>query len=387
MFTDAKIAAHLFQPERLTLARGLKGISKAELADRIGKSVSSISQFEAGKIKPDSSTIKEISLALSMRLDFFSLPMPFRPISIESCHFRSLRSARSSDRREVLAHGTLLSDLVARVCEYVDLPEDHITPLARSVKSDEEIEVLASEVRRAWGLGLGPIDNLMRLVESKGAVVSIVPFRFSGIDAFSTRHGGHELIFLMADSPASRLRFDLAHELGHLILHQDAVPGDRKTEDQANRFASAFLMPRETFGVECPHRLDFSLFYSLKQRWRVSVAALIRRAKDLGKISEATYSRGNARLGQLGQRTQELHEFEREQPSILRKALAIAADDTPVSRIAGAMGITQAQLGELLRFNGASSDDQSLMESDFLGHPATSLGSIMSLDEIRRRQF
>lgn len=357
VYTDSRIAAHLFQPERLTLARELRGFSKVEIAEKICKSVSSISQFEAGKIKPEAGTIAEISLALALPVGFFCVPLRSKLISVESCHFRSLRSAKQSDRRELLAHATILADVFAYIDEHVELPADRITPFAAVMKSDEEIEKFAVGIRKLWGLGLGPIDNLTRLIESNGAVVSIVSKRFAGIDAFSTRCGSREFIFLVAETCTSRLRFDLAHELGHLLMHQDAQPGDRHLEDQANRFAGAFLLPRESFGLECPRRIDLDLFFSLKLRWGVSVAAMVRRARDLGRITEAGYRRAFMQLSRSGERLNERNEPEGERPSIMRKALKAVSEHLPLQEVANAVGVGGVHLSEILRFNCADIQD------------------------------
>ena len=340
-----------FNPIDLLLARELRGLSKAELSERISKSVSSVSQFESGKIKPDHTTISEVALALAMPVAFFATPLKGKLINLESCHFRSLRSARQGDRREFLAHGTLLSELIAGICEFVDIPQDSITPLATSVSSDSDIERLANTVRTSWGLGLGPIDNLMRLVESKGAVISLVPQKFRGIDAFSTRHMGRELIFLMGCSAASRLRFDLAHELGHLLMHQDAQPGDKELERQANRFAGAFLLPKETFAKQCPRRFDLQLFYSLKKQWRVSVSAMLRRAYDLDIISESSFRRACIRLNQSGERSNEKNEFSPERPSTLRKAMNVVLEESTLDAFAKSMGMATTHVEDILKFN------------------------------------
>jgi hypothetical protein len=120
--------------------------------------------------------------------------------------------------------------------------------------------------------------------------VTFIPHDCEDMDAFSAWHAKRPIVFLIDHKGStSRLRFGAAHELGHLVMHADVVAGSPELERQANRFASAFLLPRETFLPECPRRLNWPHFYELKRRWKVSVAALVRRAYDLECISEASY--------------------------------------------------------------------------------------------------
>ena len=89
---------------------------------------------------------------------------------------------------------------------------------------------------------MGPIPNLLRLLEIMGATVFLVPEDCREVDAFSTNQGGHPSIFLVGGKDSTSRRCDTAHELGHLIMHADAYPGDKELESQANRFAGAFLI-------------------------------------------------------------------------------------------------------------------------------------------------
>ena len=103
-----------------------------------------------------------------------------------------------------------------------------------------------------------------------------------------------------------------------------------------------------TFLPVCPRRLDWSHFVELKQQWRVSLAALIRRARDLGCISDASYRRGNILLrGRL--RHVELDtEPELCRPRNLRRAMDTASDSWPAQRIADELGLGAANLDQLL---------------------------------------
>ncbi len=90
----------------------------------------------------------------------------------------------------------------------------------------------------------------------------------------------------------ARQRFSLAHELGHVLLHESVTLTETRTpeinkriEQQAHRFAGAFLFPRAAFEKEI---YDYSLeeFAALKRSWGISIMAQVVRARDLGMISE-----------------------------------------------------------------------------------------------------
>src|SRR4051812_7287700 len=116
---DVYSAAHLFDAARLTLARELRAFTKAELADKVEKSASAISQFEGGRIRPDVQTIHRFALALGVPVSFFARRPGGSIIALDACHFRSLRSASQRDRRRLLAAGSLLCDLVSILEQHV----------------------------------------------------------------------------------------------------------------------------------------------------------------------------------------------------------------------------------------------------------------------------
>ena len=377
---DFHLAAHLFEPSALTLARDYRGLTKADLASRIGKTAGALSQFESGRTKPDARTVASLSFTLGFPAGFFARSGNAAPITIDNCHFRSMRSAGQRDRRRVLAKGRLLCDLIEVLAEEVEFPADQISPLAQAVGTYEDIELCADAVRQAWGMGMGPIPHLMRLLESKGAILFLVPDDCREVDAFSTNSGGRPLIFLAGiKESTSRRRFDAAHELGHLIMHADALPGDKQLETQAHRFAGAFLIPREAFVREFPRRLDWGHLYEMKRRWHVSVAAIVRRAYDLECITEATYRRAWVHLNQTGERKKEPFEPPAEQPTMLCKSLSLLDGDSPFDDLCTRLCVRPAELRMLVteveQFQPLGSDDMPEVGAKHTGffHPDEAL--------------
>ena len=346
---DIHTAAHLFQPDRLTLARELSGITKQELAERIGKTASAISQFESSnRVRPDGGTVGQLALALSVPVQFFTRKMENRLLSMDSCHFRSLRNATQKQRKKILAMGSLLHDLLNFCESRLELPEEKLSFLSREVISFEDIEKFATEVRIGWGLGLGPIPNMIKLYESQGILVSMMPDSCKKVNAFSTWIKGRPFVFLVNHGSPSLIRFDAGHELLHLLAHEDVAPGDKFLERQADWFGGSFLLPRDSFFRECPRRLHWNHFRELKYRWGVPYRCLIMRAYQLGSISEASYRRGFMTLNQQMSKFSETDEPKMERPSLLSRSLEIISEDISFENLASTLGLNPGDLRSLV---------------------------------------
>jgi Zn-dependent peptidase ImmA (M78 family) len=195
--------------------------------------------------------------------------------------------------------------------------------------SDEEIESIAEECRRAWGLGLGPISNVVGLLETNGIAVCRSEMTGHKIEAFSFWNGTRPFIFLASDKESAvRARFDAAHELGHLILHKWVGPEEledtknlKLIEAEANRFAGAFLLPRKSFPNEIyTSRLD--AFLDLKKRWKVAIQAMIYRCKNLGIFDDAQITNLYKQISFRKWKTKEPYDdiIPFEQPKLLKRA-------------------------------------------------------------------
>ena len=343
-----QFALDRLDPNRITFARELRGLTKKQLADDIKKTPSAISQIERGLIRPDLETFVSISFALKVPTSFFiERSTPAKPIELASCHFRSLRSTSQTMRRQSARKGDICVDFMELLeSKGVLFPEEHISSFSAS--AGYEIEKAASWLRRHWNMGSGPIPNIVKLVESKGIMVLPLPDACHKVDAYSTWRGRRPCILLSYRKAASRVRFDVSHELGHLALHEDAVAGEMKTERQANRFAGAFLAPRESFLEECPRRWSFEAFRRLKSRWKMSIAALLYRAKDLGCISISTHRRAMIQLTMEGKRKNEGDEWPMEKPVLITQALELLHDQVTLAGLADEMSVYPSELKDML---------------------------------------
>lgn len=276
-----------FQPARLRLARELKSWTQADLARHVELTPAAVSQFESGAARPTAATLAQFSKKLDVPTSFFRLPMT----ETHEGFFRSLRRTVTTDRRRASAIAHIAHDIVRLDPEGGPLPLSLPSYPPSSLEAPlDEIEDIASSVRREWSLAAGPIDDVVALLEVHGIVVIRLPLSTADVDAFSLPFPDHPVVVLGADkNDRARSRFDAAHELGHLVMHGQHVWGMPEVEKQAHMFAAAFLMPRSEIVNELPPRGDWPALFRLKEHWHVSLAALLMRARTLGVMSESNY--------------------------------------------------------------------------------------------------
>jgi len=343
-----QFALDRLDPQRISFARELRGLTKKELASGIRKTSSAVSQIERGLIRPDLETFVRIAMVLEVPTTFFmQRNIPTQPIQLDGCHFRARASTSQAMRKQSARIGELLVDFV-EILERrgIMLPEEKVTSFTCSADTAEEIERAASNLRIHWGMGFGPIPNMVKLLESKGIIVLPIYDACDEVDAYSTWKGRRPCIMLSLNKTASRARFDASHELGHLLMHEDTATGDAITEQQANRFAGSFLAPRESFITECPRRWSLEAFRTLKFRWKMSISALLYRAKDLGCLSPSSYRRAMIDLGDM--RRNEGPEWTIEQPTLLNQALSLIQEHTNFDELASELTVHTSELKDLL---------------------------------------
>jgi Zn-dependent peptidase ImmA (M78 family)/transcriptional regulator with XRE-family HTH domain len=319
-----------FEPRRLKIARQFHGYTQVDLGDRVGVSRQYINQLETtGERLPNSEMSAALAAALLVEPNFFTKPV-VAELDADDCNFRSITSRRARDVEQVLAHGVLLADLVGFVEAELD-KADMEFPAADfphfKIDSEDSVERAAERARLHWGLTSDqPIDNTIRVAERAGAVVVKFPGVAREIDALSVSGDRPLIIRASEKEKQSRLRFDIAHEIGHLVMHQKkSRPEDHDVaEAQANRFASAFLLPRKPFVREWPRgrRLDWQSIFKMKREWKASAQAILRRAFDLALIDAAQYRSGCVYISKQGFRKSEPCEpTDVETPEVLRDAL------------------------------------------------------------------
>ncbi|MHB1306800.1 MAG: helix-turn-helix domain-containing protein [Limisphaerales bacterium] len=284
---------HQAQPERISQARELSGLSKTELAELLNVSVPAVAQWENGAKNPTAENVLAISQVLRVPMGLLMSPMPPQMHQRGPITFRARASAKTA---KLSKQAQRLAEIVAEAFLWLEQHVEFPVASLPEIPDANDAEGAASACRRFWGLGDLPISKLGELVESKGIRLCLATFGDLRFDAYSCTYAGRRFIFLgTVKEDRARSRFDTAHELAHLVLHQhltddDIDEKDNQVEDQANAFASAFLLPRAVFSQDL---VDTSLegFKRLKSKWGVSIQAMVRRARDLELISEQTYLR------------------------------------------------------------------------------------------------
>lgn len=339
----ARSVIRAFSPGRLTMARQVAGMTKRQLAEAIGKTATSVTQFELGQARPSADTLAALAETLKVPVPFFAAGRPQLALDIGSAHFRSLRATRAYQREQALALMALLWEVVQCVEQAVELPAVNLPGWMTFGQFGSPGEA-AQALRTEWRLGEGPLPHLLRHAEANGIVASILPQTYAGdlaagspdhpsgvgnVDAFSTRESHRPLIGLTGSKGGLlRRRFNVAHEIGHLLLHSEARPGDAQHEREAHLFAAELMLPRDAMLDELPVRPDPAKLVPLQQRWGASVSALGYRGKTLGKYSDSQLRRLMISLSQLGWRTNEPEDarlLAGEEPVLLKQAVELAA--------------------------------------------------------------
>ncbi len=318
-----RIGVESFDPKRLEEALKFRMMAKSALAKEIGKTPSAVVTYLTDTRKPSPETFERICLALGQPKKFFLTPPKSQDFEKTLKQWRSLSNPRKSDR---LRGESLLSWMVeihSTFREIFDLPRFGLLddwaqfelPADFRENTHDVIERAAKKLREAWNLGETPINNLMRTAEKAGIVVGQFNLNVPQLDAVSTIYNGIPYVLLNTfKQSGSRARFDLAHEIGHLILHRSVTPEDlagvagrgiyEKLEEQAHWFAGALLLPANRFTNDL-WAPTFRCFEEMKAKWKVSIQAMMHRAHDLDLITDKQYNWLNIAVSKKNARTVE----------------------------------------------------------------------------------
>ena len=359
---SAEMSPHFYlqnmDPNRITFARELRGLTKKELAEKICKTPSAVTQYETGKSGLSLDTFTTLAHALSVPLSFFSkLNPPLPSASLGKCHFRANRRVPQTERQKAFSYAEQVFTIFSYLTDKgVQFPDTSVPTYDGRLIGERQIEELAVTVRSAIGLGLGPIPDMAQLLESLGVRIIFLPAHDVKLDGFATWFNGTPCVMIDADSAASRMQFDYAHELAHLILDEDSTPEDVLVERRANRFASAFLMPAASFMIDCPKYYRQQLFVSVKQYWCVSIAAALYRARELGILSEKSYKSAQIIRNRAGTRSKEEGEFAHPLPSLLDQAMKLVCHEISLADMAQDLGMSLFMLRDILEVQQVSSE-------------------------------
>ncbi len=316
-----------FKGELLKKARLYRSLTLKDLAEQVGVDITkqALSQYENGTSKPSHPNILALSKTLGFPFGYFFTQPHYTVKPSEAAYFRSLMTTNKKDRTAQTVRLEFIAQIYKTLSDYIDFPSiklpkvtfaDHCDDFEHENELITEIEHIAKEVRKEWFLGKEPIKDLRYILEEHGIIITCNPLHVSKIDAFSQRvmtgeYGVWFVVISKENTSLVRARFDMAHELGHILLHpwsEDLENISREEfklrERQANMFAGAFLLPQETFGRDVSlYPTDLNYYRQLKAKWNVSIMAMVYRTRQLEIISANQYQYLMKQMSKAGWRT------------------------------------------------------------------------------------
>lgn len=303
-------------PDMIVLARQSRGLTQRELAKELKVTQGMISKIESGFLNVSETLLSELSKVLKYPPKFFYQEYKIYPAEIG--FYRKHKTLPSKILEEVVAAMNIrrahIEELLEEAeIEFKALPECDVDRYG----SPEEV---ARAIRQYLSLPRGPIENLTKILEDSGVIVIPCDFGTRLFSAISFPIAKPNYFILVNDSmPGDRLRFTLAHELGHIVMHRLPTPD---IEEEADRFAAEFLMPTQEIR---PHLSNVTLerLANLKKYWKTSMASIISKAKSVGKITENQYRYLWTQMGKAGYRLREPIDIPQEKPTLLADLISV----------------------------------------------------------------
>lgn len=319
----------------LTMARESRAMTQADVADAMTKagadagfsaSQGYVSRAESGRLKVSGERLELYGAALGYPVQLLCLDPQVSGVGIGLVHHRKRASLPVTVLRRIHAQLALTRVQVEGLAEAAPPP-----PAAHGFPAVELDDLTlpkdaARQVRKAWRMAPGPVPDMIGALESAGALVVMRDLDSDRLDAVSQWDGQQAPLLLVSDhAPADRCRFSLAHELGHLVMHHSPGTGASQ-EKEADAFAAEFLMPAADIRQALAGGVDLPRLADLKRQWKVSMAALLRRAQTLGAITDWQYRGVAVEMSTLGYRTAEPIPVSREHPRRVPQIIATARE-------------------------------------------------------------
>lgn len=310
-----------FNPDMLRLVRDLRGVTQGELATRCGCTQSFVSQAEHGDREVNPERAAAFASVLGFPVEFFYQEGRYSGLGISLVFYRKKQSALAAHLTRLQAEVALRRLVASRLLRGVSIGKTTRSFQFMDIDEfDGRADKVAALLRASWQLGTGPIPNLIAVIENAGGVVFKFPFGTKDIDAMSQwPDDGPPLFFVNSEAPSDRLRFSLSHELGHVVMHRAGTP---EMEGEADQFAAAFLMPAMDIASDLTD-LDLPKAARLKPYWRVSMGALIKRARDLERVSPERYTMMWREMSRRGYRKSEPVTIPPEQPAFWSELVGV----------------------------------------------------------------
>jgi Zn-dependent peptidase ImmA (M78 family)/transcriptional regulator with XRE-family HTH domain len=301
-------------PEMVVLGRESRGLSQTELATALGFSQSKLSKIEGGLLDMSDAEMERISSVLEYPPDFFKQTARVYGPGLGEFFHRRRQDVPQKHLAKIHARISIVLVQIGRLLRSAAVNSN--IPKLDIEEYEGRVEHAAQALRTMWMLPRGPVNDLTRVIEDAGGIIVPMDFETKRIDAISRWVPGLPPVFFVNPFvPKDRLRFTLCHELAHLVMHTALHPN---IEDEADRFAAEFLAPAEDIRAELDG-VDLPKLASLKPYWKLSMAMLLKRAQDLGKVGTRHARTLWTQMGSRGYRLREPPELDvqGEEPSLI----------------------------------------------------------------------
>lgn len=309
--------------EMLVIARQLRQMTQEDVCIKANISQGILSKAENGLRELQDDILERLSHVYDLPMSFFYRENDISPVS--HLYFRRKLSMSVKTIDSFVAKSRIIKLALDDLFNAVNLPSYDIGTYDPKEFTPQDI---ADKVRYKLKIFRGPVPNLMALLENHGIVICKMDFQTDKIDGLSTvTNSGQNIIFLNSQMPNDRIRFSLAHELGHMVMHMETPPPSVEiAEEQADSFASQFLMPEDEIKPML-YNLKMTTLAELKRRWNVSMRSLIRRAKDLNTISQDTYRYFQMDFSRRKYNKNEPVPLPAEMPSLVKSTLSLYREE------------------------------------------------------------
>lgn len=331
--------------ERIKQARTYRGKTQAQLAQELGVTKQAISKYETNKSKLSTTVISKLPKILGFPLSFFTKEYIDEAKDRSIIYFRTKEIPKKT--KDELNEKIIILDeeIIPYFEKHINFPKINLPDalIPDSINycdySRDDIKQIALQIREHWKLSVSPIDNLAYIIQKNGYIINKQYINQNKTDGFSQIINDRAYILISANKEcAVRSRFDLAHELGHLILHknvEEEEQGSAYIERQADYFASEFIYPGDVFIEEIQELpLNFETFVMLKEKWKISIQAIVRKCKDLEIISDDKYIYFQKRISYNKWRSKEpLDDYiVPEEPRLLKDALELLIENERITK-------------------------------------------------------
>jgi Zn-dependent peptidase ImmA (M78 family)/DNA-binding XRE family transcriptional regulator len=350
-------------PERLREGRLARGLTQLELSRKIGVTKQAVSQYESGanSLKPE--ILDLLCEELNLPYNYFFKQIPYNIDSPIFFRKRQSASKRAYEMFETRIKWTV--EIFEYLKKFIEFPKPNFISSPKKAYSFEEVHKIAQSVRRNWGLSDGPISNVTLLLENNGFILSQIGLGSTQrVDACSLAITNQPILFYTYDTSAVRSRRDIVHELGHQVLHSEITKEEleknrKQYEQEAEWFASAFLMPIDSFAREVYSLTSLESLLLLKKRWKVSAQSIIYYLNEIDLLSNNQFTYLKSKIYSRGWRNSEPldDEIEHEQPSVMHDAMNLIIDNKVKS---------QSQIVEEISLPREDVEDLCSLERDYL---------------------